>query len=168
MTNRKPVFALIIYWLIFLLGFIGFNAFILKTGEEIILKTRPVDPRDLFRGDYVILDYEISRPSPKSVVFKKLEVGDAVYVELVDNLDHYSAGRVFQFEPSDILFIKGQVKRVRASDVSIEYGIESYFVPEGTGREIERLLGEITVKVAIDKNGRARIKNLLHNNEVIK
>ena len=34
----------------------------LTTGETILLRVVPVDPRDLFRGDYVILSYEISRP----------------------------------------------------------------------------------------------------------
>ena len=32
-----------------------------------ISKTRPVDPRDLFRGDYVILNYEISNVNLEDV-----------------------------------------------------------------------------------------------------
>jgi uncharacterized membrane-anchored protein len=28
--------------------------------EEVLLQTRPVDPRDIFRGDYVTLSYDIS------------------------------------------------------------------------------------------------------------
>lgn len=31
------------------------------SGREIVLPVVPVDPRSLFRGDYVILNYEISR-----------------------------------------------------------------------------------------------------------
>ena len=31
-------------------------------GETVYLRTAPVDPRDLFRGDYVQLDYEIGQP----------------------------------------------------------------------------------------------------------
>ncbi|MGC4548846.1 GDYXXLXY domain-containing protein, partial [Escherichia coli] len=33
---------------------------LLETGREIVLPIRPVDPRDLFRGDYARLSYEIS------------------------------------------------------------------------------------------------------------
>jgi hypothetical protein len=33
---------------------------VLREGSEVTLQTRPVDPRDLLRGDYVVLDYEIS------------------------------------------------------------------------------------------------------------
>ena len=33
---------------------------VLREGSEVTLQTRPVDPRDFLRGDYVVLDYEIS------------------------------------------------------------------------------------------------------------
>ena len=32
----------------------------LVSGRLVLLETRPVDPRDLLRGDYVILNYKIS------------------------------------------------------------------------------------------------------------
>jgi uncharacterized membrane-anchored protein len=32
----------------------------LRVGQLILLETRPVDPRDMLRGDYVILSYKIS------------------------------------------------------------------------------------------------------------
>ena len=31
---------------------------LLEDGREVVLKNVPVDPRDLFRGEYVILNYE--------------------------------------------------------------------------------------------------------------
>src|SRR5258708_26517427 len=34
---------------------------ILREGTEVTLQTRPVDPRDLLRGDYVVLGYDISQ-----------------------------------------------------------------------------------------------------------
>ena len=36
------------------------RASILRYGTEILLQTALVDPRDLLRGDYVILSYDIS------------------------------------------------------------------------------------------------------------
>ena len=36
---------------------------LLKNGREIVLPIIPVDPRSLFRGDYVILDYPVSSVS---------------------------------------------------------------------------------------------------------
>jgi uncharacterized membrane-anchored protein len=32
---------------------------ILRDGTEVTLQTRPVDPRDILRGDYVVLGYDI-------------------------------------------------------------------------------------------------------------
>ena len=84
------------------------------------------------------------------------------YVSL-NKMDNYGvASGVYINKPKDVLFIKGTVKDVQGSRLNIEYGIESYFVPEGKGREIERQIGRnLDVKVAIDKFGNAVIKSLL-------
>ncbi len=52
--------ALVLFQLLLLAGIIGYRQFWLATGERVRLRTTPVDPRDLFRGDYVRLSYEIS------------------------------------------------------------------------------------------------------------
>ena len=56
-----PLLALLIATLV-LVGLPGWmildRAAILRDGTEIVLKTAPVDPRDLMRGDYVRLRYE--------------------------------------------------------------------------------------------------------------
>ena len=56
----------------------------LRTGQEIILKTVPVDPRDMFRGDYMTLNYPISQLNIKSLPTEKTDfkVGYSVFVEL--------------------------------------------------------------------------------------
>ena len=60
--KRKNIFLLIgIFWLIIIGGFVAYQEFTLKTGQEVLLKVQPVDPRDLFRGDYVVLRYDITR-----------------------------------------------------------------------------------------------------------
>ena len=38
------------------------RASILRDGREIVLRTEPVDPRDLMRGDYVRLGYTSTFP----------------------------------------------------------------------------------------------------------
>ena len=40
---------------------------LLETGKEVVLKTAPIDPRDLFRGHYVRLNYDISRITSETV-----------------------------------------------------------------------------------------------------
>ena len=43
-----------------MLGTTARQEFVLARGRTILLETRPVDPRDLLRGDYLILRYKIN------------------------------------------------------------------------------------------------------------
>ena len=47
------------------IGFLAKMAFdrvsLIKSGREIALQVIPIDPRDIFRGEYVILGYDISQ-----------------------------------------------------------------------------------------------------------
>ena len=155
--NKKIFIGIGVFWLIIIIGFIASKEFTLQTGEEVILKTRPVDPRDLFRGDYVILNYEIS-----SVDVSGYKEGDKVFVGLKIE-DGYGFPTGVYKNPPDGLFIKGIVKE-EFRGLNVEYGIESYFVPEGKGREIERNR-HLEVKVVIDKFGNAVLKSILINGE---
>ena len=59
--NAKRLFiAVIAVQIVFLLGLVGYRESILSLGRTAVLETVPVDPRDLFRGEYVVLRYEIS------------------------------------------------------------------------------------------------------------
>jgi uncharacterized membrane-anchored protein len=51
------VLALQTAWL---LATVATQEFALTHGKTILLETRRVDPRDLLRGDYLILNYKIS------------------------------------------------------------------------------------------------------------
>jgi len=163
--DRKKIFLLIaLFWLIIVVGFVAMKEYTLQTGEEILLKTQPVDPRDLFRGDYVILSYDISRLNLSEVESDTTEFkeNDQVYITL-ENIGGYGiAQSIVRKKPSGGLFIKGKVQRDSSDIIAIEYGIESYFVPEGEGKEIEQVRsGSLDVRVAIDKNGLVGIKTLL-------
>lgn len=163
--NKKKIFLVIgAFWIVLIGGFIGIKEFTLKTGNEVLLKTVPVDPRDLFRGDYVILRYEISTIDANTFALNvsDFKVEDKIYATL--NVDKDKIGNVSSISkqaPKDGNFIKGTVKRAYGNSLSVEYGIESYFVPEGKGREIERNRGKLYTKVAIDKFGNAVIKSLI-------
>jgi uncharacterized membrane-anchored protein len=45
----------------------------------------------------------------------------------------------------------------------VHYGIEDYFVPEGTGQELEKLVGQkkLDALIAVDGSGNAGIKGLM-------
>ncbi len=163
--DKKKIFIIIgIFWIVIIGGFIAFKEFTLQTGDEILLKTQPVDPRDLFRGDYVILRYDISTINTGTLTYQgsDFKENDKVYVLL--NVDDNRIGTLANIDknkPSENFFIEGTVKSASNTRLNVEYGIESYFVPEGKGKEIERNLGNIYTKIAVDDFGNAVIKSLV-------
>jgi uncharacterized membrane-anchored protein len=150
---------------------------VLRAGTEVTLQTRPVDPRDFLRGDYVVLNYDIS-----SVPAGALQGQPAdgrrphVYVKLAPRPDGVYEAQSVHAErvPTsgrDVL-IRGRVRwgsncgssrREFCDRLQLNYGIERYFVPEGEGREIEsaRNQGKVQIVVAVTGSGRATIKRLL-------
>ena len=90
---------------------------IIRTGTEVNLTVEPVDPRSLFRGDYVILTYPISRLNTTELegddTFSR---GDLVFVELVVLNEAWIPVAVFQSSPprptaSQTIVLKGKVER---------------------------------------------------------
>src|SRR6266542_2842415 len=68
----------------------------LATGTVVLLETRPADPRDLLRGDYMILNYKISDVatnlfSPR--LTRPLENGETVYVALAQHGEFHEVVR---------------------------------------------------------------------------
>jgi uncharacterized membrane-anchored protein len=162
MIKKNYVVGLLIFWGVVLLGFIVFKQYTLQTGTVVILKTIPIDPRDLFRGDYVILRYDINRIRLDSILsdggpFKK---DDKIYLKLDTSSKYARATQISRNRFDEGLFIEGIITNSNKEVLSAKYGIESYFVPQGTGKEIERKIGKIDVIVAVDKQGNALIKSL--------
>ena len=63
MTGKKLIISALVLALVqigFLSWIIAGRAAILRNGKEVLLKVEPIDPRDLLRGDYIFLGYEIS------------------------------------------------------------------------------------------------------------
>jgi uncharacterized membrane-anchored protein len=113
----------------------------LAFGERVLLETRPVDPTDFLRGDYVTLDYEIQdvpddffAEEPNDGAYSHIRPS-VIFVELerdADGVGHVKS--VYPKRPNGGLYIKGVYSgRYR----NLDYGLSRYYVPEGTGREIE-------------------------------
>ncbi|MFH2027788.1 MAG: GDYXXLXY domain-containing protein [Nanoarchaeota archaeon] len=164
MNKKKIVLLISIFWLIIIVGFIVIKEFTLRTGDGILLKTQPIDPRDLFRGDYVILNYEISTLDLRLLDIDPTEfnINQRVFIKLDDQDGYGNPIGIYEKTPSDGLFMKGTIRNIQDSVITIEYGIESYFVPEGMGMTIESQSGRnLDVMVKIDKFGNSIINSLL-------
>lgn len=159
---------------------IGKKQWTISTGTEVLLETKPIDPRSLFRGDYVRLNYMISELDldqlPGDKEFKR---NDTVYVVLTKSAPYWLPVSVHAappvVEPGQV-FMQGTVKYLRQSRwnqeskksepvrlLQVRYGIENYFVQEGRGRELERPQAgkKVEMLVAVDKRGGSGIKAVL-------
>jgi uncharacterized membrane-anchored protein len=164
--SKKALILVSIFWLVIIGSLIGLKEYTLRTGTEVLLRTVPVDPRDLFRGDYVILRYEISTINIGNThvnwgSFK----GSNIYVTLVVE-DGYGSATGVSFEKPDGLFIYGKITEASEAEITLNYGIESYFVPEGAGKLIESQRGNgLDVRVSIDRFGNSLIKSLAFHDD---
>ena len=188
MTRISRIVLVALVQVLFLVGMIASHAMVLHNGREVVLRTEPVDPRDLFRGDYVTLRYEGISTVPYTLVEDRvpLEVGDRVYVSLAKDEAGWQVSAVHEARPAtDAPVMRGRITRIRPAPrrrgtdgemeitgprtLHIRYGIESYFVPEGKGQDLEQLRDEerLQVRVALASSGRAVIKGLLLDGELI-
>ncbi|HEV2560200.1 MAG TPA: GDYXXLXY domain-containing protein [Microvirga sp.] len=147
-------------------------------GEVIRLTVVPVDPRDLFRGDYVTLAYDISRLSTADLArVDAVSEGETVYVTLEQEGSTWKASGVHGAKPSAGLFLRGQVTdrhdertacETPCGTLRVAYGIERFFVPEGEGRAVEAMRNDrrVEVDVAVARDGRAVLKRLLTDGAV--
>jgi uncharacterized membrane-anchored protein len=133
-------------------------------GRTIRLLTTPIDPRDLLYGDYVTLNYTISQlptnlwREPGSYPRR----GEPVYVVLRPAGQTYEAVRVYAKKPdvpADQVVLRGWVADRWRRNLRIRYNLERYYVPEGTGKELERRGARkpLLVDISIAPWGQARI-----------
>jgi len=139
---------------------------LLKAGREITLPIVPVDPRDLFRGQYVRLDFPVSSVPMWTLEGPAARRSEALFVTL-EKKDGgaWQAVAISRAIPregnTDRIVLKGRPTHVGWS--RIRYGIESYFVPQGEGPKLEAAARDkkLAVLVAVGKNGTAAIKGLI-------
>jgi uncharacterized membrane-anchored protein len=152
---------------------------LLTSGREIVMKVTPVDPRDLFRGDYVILGYGLSPLNSSTLKdasgLDDIAKGSVAYVTITEEAGHiWKPVRVTPSYPAQLAageaVLKGLVTHRwtesgpgGASTLNLQYGIENYFVPEGTGKRLEQMVRDQTVEavIAVGTQGEAAIKGLI-------
>lgn len=146
-------------------------------GEDILIKTKPYDPRDIFRGDYVALDYNINELDINKIPKEFSKVDDynvekklrnkKIYVVLKKVGNYYEADYATFKKPKDKLFLnakfdyivwnweEAQKKNEKEKIVGarIKYNLDKYFVPENSGKALEELSrkGALTAKIKVYK-----------------
>ena len=157
--------AAIAFQLAVLAGMVVNAALPLWTGTEIRVRTVPVDPRSIFRGNYARLGYDFGTlPEDALPGGDDLRLGEVVYVSLEPGEDevHEFAGASFD-EPAAGVFLRGRL----ASDhppYRVRYGIEAFFAPKDKALALEEdlLNGGIAV-LMVTGHGRAALQNVIPN-----
>lgn len=161
------------------LGYFVFDRLhLLKTGREITLPVVPLDPRDIFRGDYVnlgnnfsMLNHSAAKDGPLPA---GLQRGGVIYVTISPTPEGpWKVVRYGATYPKDAAggdaVLKGRISSLYGSEeggeysLGVRYGIESFFVPEGTGKDLEQQVRDrkIEAVLAIGPDGTAAIKGLV-------
>lgn len=149
------------------------RASVLRHGAEVLLQTAPIDPRDLLRGDYVVLSYDIATIAARQIggTWPRGKGRHTIYVRVGAEADGFWKLREASFDPlpdmTDTVVLKGTVswlpEQGSEAEVRVTYGIERYYVPEGEGREIEssRNEGRVSIAARVSSSGEARIRALM-------
>lgn len=167
--KHRVVFSIIIgFQLLALLALVISREYTLRKGQVITLEVVPIDPRSLMRGDYLIINYRISTIEIDKLTPDAMDIReyDWIYVILEKRGEFWEAVNGFRNKdriPSGAIALKGRVKRVMKGRIRLDYGIESYFIPEGY--RLPR--GKISVEVAVKSSYQGVIKNILVDGKVI-
>ncbi len=168
MSRSKVIIGLavaIALQLVVLSGMVLKAAMPLWTGTEIRVKTVPVDPRSMFRGNYARLNYDIGQ-LPNSVFqdVTGLRIGEIVYVSLESTEDGlYRFMGASLDKPAAGVFLRGRIVN-NQPPYRVRYGIEAFFAPKTKALQLERDLrnGGVAVLMVTD-SGSVALKDVVPN-----
>lgn len=151
---KMALIAALVFQLAIMAGVVVKGFYPLWVGEEIRLKTQPVDPRDLFRGNYARLNYAFSNLDNPDFL-----PGDVIYLPLTREGDLWTAGEPDHHKPAEGLFLRGRVSsRPWRGGSRLIFGIEALFAPKEKALALERQLRDEAVAVIrVAPNGRAAL-----------
>lgn len=164
MKRRQLLIALAITFQIAVVALMAISReWILASGTPYTFQTAPVDPRDIFRGDYVRLDYLFSRLPverlDEAIIENGLRKGQKVYLSLSQDPNGVARGeQLYLSPPENKPYITGRSRshwpyrgyrrqspaqraKTTLRPVRLKYGIEQYYLEQGSGRTLEAKRG---------------------------
>ncbi|WP_323924780.1 GDYXXLXY domain-containing protein [Aeromonas veronii] len=106
----------------------------MSSGEVVLLRLAPVDPRSLMQGDYMRLNYEIARELTSRDARATQNKGSDTLVIRLDA--HQVASLVADGKP-DRLASDERLLQVHQSERQWQIGPDAYFFEEGTAEQYE-------------------------------
>ena len=175
--HQKSLIVVVILQMLFFAGWYSYESGQFATPVQTIkVKPLPRDPRDFISGQYLRLQYSFTRawgrydPKLKKQVYPEwlgTEIAGSyknqdIWLVLHDVDGFYEPKKAYTTKPLKLaegeVVIKGRQKRH-----TIKYGIERFYVPEGTP---EPSRNEMVVELNLYENGKVRIKQAYVNDEL--
>ncbi len=172
--NKRQFLLLMLIPAIVILSLIAFNWFTIIFSKEILLKSEQDDSLYLYREDYVVLSYEISRidlseiPHDRDFIYE-----EKIYASLskkekfwtIDSLSHSKP-----FLDDDQVCMKGEVSSFSNDQLKVSWVRDG---PHWQSRYFIRLVNpppqeqNFSAIVSVDFTGSAVLKQLLINDEPV-
>ena len=149
-------------------GFFVWQYWTVLTGKEVVIEVvEPVDPRDIFRGQYAVLEYSITTLNA-SMLDTEPNEGETVYVTLENDGEYWVAADA-STEMPDTTCIRGEVESASGETVRVSYGIENFFAEPEEARRIEeeRWRNDVAGIVAVDSRCRSVLRGVRIGNETL-
>jgi len=174
-----PVVALQV---LFLVGEATSYQMQISRAPVVTLKVRPVDPRSLFMGNYMALDYEICDINLSAVRHDPRlangQWGDTVYVTLIPGKPGARVESVTTSLPparQDRPCLRAEFITVTGFQLRVFYGLDRYYIPETAQEQVNRLWWrpgkqppQVTAEIAILGKGKAVIRGVLVDGKPLK
>lgn len=176
MNRTHFLIAVILLHAAILTGLLVKTVYPLITGTEIKMRVRPVDPRDLMRGQYVALSYDYTRLELDKLKtdlagINELHFGDELYLVLKKNEKGLYEPAALHINKPVTEAAEKLLKVIVQSDyylqssrvIWLKAGIESFFAAPETALDIEQGLREheYAAVVAVTEGGVARLKDVI-------
>lgn len=183
MPRKMILWGLSLFQLLIIAGMLVKALYPLMVGQEVMLKIVAQDPRDIFRGNYVALNYDFSSLDLDSIPHNLPDssewyFGDQLYVELKEGENYYQTAGLWTEPPvSGNIYLKAIVQyrfspRHSYRFINLGCGIETYFTDPENAKYLEEVIRDIPregqpnqplyrVAVAVSESGDARIKRLI-------
>ena len=124
MLRTAVIFGGLAFALLVPTGLVVQKEQVLRSGTPVLLELAPVDPRSLIQGDYMVLDYAISRERDTNTT--------ATDGHMVLRLDANGVGTFVRFDTPDTPLAPDEFKlRYRLRKGRYRLGAEAFFFQEG-------------------------------------
>lgn len=176
MERKIALLGAVLLQAVILMGMGMWAVLPLWTGEPMRLAVEGGDDRDLFRGDYVALDYGFSRLNLDSIPNDlpregRISPASQYYLEMVRDGGLYRVAGIWRERPDGARVLRVRVRSHGGAMVRVEAGIEAWFTDRETARRMEAVLREtlpwealadctVTVTAMVTDDGRARLRDL--------